>query len=237
MLSWLKDIVPSPLIIEGPGHSEYLVQLARRVLCSEGTSCGRCSNCKKSFKNAHPDWIICDGKLKMDELRSKLYELKHRPYEAKGRVITFENLQDCSLHIQNALLKTLEEPLASWTILIGVQSSNGLVPTIRSRCLLVRLGESKETLELSNEESEIFELVRQANLVRLHSELERPLKNREQTRELFGRLLIKASETQYPGHWRLIAPPMEEAMDQLERNLNPKTVFDQLWARSKASAC
>lgn len=236
MLDWLKNSVVSPLIIEGPQHSETLAELARRALCSQGNACGECSNCKKSFKNSHPDWIQCTGSLKMEELRAKLYELRHRPFSADLRVLSFENLQDCNLHIQNALLKTLEEPLSYWTILIGVRSSHGLVSTIRSRCLILRLSSKGLITELNEDESEIFDLIRQENLARLQTELEKPLKNREQTRELFIRLLSKASETSYPGFWKSLAPSMEEAVDQLERNLNPKTVFDRLWSSSK-QAC
>jgi hypothetical protein len=55
------------------------------------------------------------------------------------RAFVFVNAQLMSTQIQNTLLKTLEEP-HSETMLILTGNEFGLLPTIRSRCVIERLG-------------------------------------------------------------------------------------------------
>lgn len=66
--------------------------------------------------------------------------LRSLSFAVKGRRGILLNLQGASPLVQNALLKSLEEPVAGvWTILVA--TSPGLVlPTINSRCRQVRVG-------------------------------------------------------------------------------------------------
>ena len=57
------------------------------------------------------------------------------------RAFVFLNAQNMSTQIQNTLLKTLEEPHSD-TMLILTGNEFGLLPTIRSRCVIERLGAS-----------------------------------------------------------------------------------------------
>jgi hypothetical protein len=60
------------------------------------------------------------------------------------RAFVFVNAQLMSTQIQNTLLKTLEEP-HSETMLILTGNEFGLLPTIRSRCVIERIGAGSVT--------------------------------------------------------------------------------------------
>ena len=75
------------------------------------------------------------------------------------RAFVFFNAQNMSVQIQNTLLKTLEEPHED-TLLILTGNEFGLLPTIRSRCVIERLGagDIEETArELNREGMEMEE--------------------------------------------------------------------------------
>jgi|GEM_PF-5311795 len=223
-----NGFIPSPLIVEGHDHEKQICQMIASCLISEDPS-----QQIKVQKRSHPDWIDLNGQqLKMDGLRKSLYELRHRPLQSSFRILSISEFQDCSSHIQNALLKTLEEPLSYWIILLGVQSVFGVLPTIRSRCLLYKLGPSQESILLSEEQMKLYNHILEQNELGLYVDLESILKNREKTKSNFTQLLWKASSENYPGHWAHLAPFMEEAISELDRNLNPKNVWEKTWLRS-----
>ncbi|TVQ79079.1 MAG: hypothetical protein EA369_05775 [Bradymonadales bacterium] len=229
---------PSPLLIEGRELSGILLDYKRFALCETQTACGDCRSCKQVLKAFHPDLLEAKGDLKMEELRSLLHRLRQKPLQSKARLLCLTEFQMASKQVQNALLKTLEEPLESWLIVLSTQSAGKALPTLRSRCLVFRMGseESEAKAPLSELEAEIFELIQEERDWVLQQKIESCLKKREQSRSVFSRLLQKASEKNYPGHWLYLSEPLLEAIEQLDRNLNPKTCWEFAWTRSLQEA-
>ncbi|PIR23700.1 MAG: hypothetical protein COV44_01360 [Deltaproteobacteria bacterium CG11_big_fil_rev_8_21_14_0_20_45_16] len=226
LLSLVKPgFAASPLLLESEQSPVLIEKMAKKIFDRTEDS--------KSF--AHPDWIQLDGdKLKLENLRESLIELRRRPFEKSFRLLTIENFEACNIQIQNALLKTLEEPLAHWIILLGVISSHGILSTIRSRCLVYHEPRQANTLsELSNL-SFIFEAIHERDELRIHELTDAYLKNRDETRKLLVALLTKASQLGYPGHWSEFAPQLLESLKFLDRNINPRSLWDQAWTRSMA---
>ena len=62
------------------------------------------------------------------------------PVEGGARVAVIEGADRMNEDAQSALLKTLEEPPAGVTIILCADQEGRLLPTVRSRCLRVRLG-------------------------------------------------------------------------------------------------
>jgi len=214
------EFVPSPLLVESSDSGQSVEALARKSLSLADTV------------NSHPDWIRLDGnEIGMEGLRSALYELKHRPFEADKRVFSIINFQDCNRHIQNALLKTLEEPKDYWVILLGVGSSFGLLSTIRSRCLVYRESEVKD-FEISEETEDIFLYTKNKNDLALFPRLEKLLKNRDQSKALFKNLLRKASKESYPGFWSAFALELEQSLHLVDRNISPKIIWEMAWTKA-----
>lgn len=227
-------ILPSPLLLEGEDRLSYLKKLSHRALCE--TLCGTCKTCKMLAKGFHPDLIWLGEESKMEDIREALTKLRQRPFEATHRVLVIENLHDANAAMQNALLKTLEEPLPHWKILLGINSRFAALPTLRSRCLYVKLPPPEKADELTESEQSIFEKIRDRKDLELSVAIETPLKDRAKAKSCFIRLLSAASQKSYPGHWLYVAEPMEQSLAALDRNLNSKIVWDRLWAKSIYSA-
>lgn len=223
---------PSPLILEGVDRAPAIKEVALYSLCQKETACGECRGCKQVKKGFHPDWISLQGSVKIEDLRSALSNLRQRPYEAALRLFTYDDAQEANAFVQNALLKTLEEPLALWRLVLGVNSKMSLLSTIRSRCLFFKLPEPEFKAELSEDEENIFSAIEEANELLTHTHLENVLKDRQKAKVLFQNLLKAASQKSYPNHWKNLGPHLELSISELARNLNPRIVWDHAWTQS-----
>lgn len=75
--------------------------------------------------------------IKVDQIRSLQKRLTVRPSMAERRVIIFDSADLLERGAANALLKSLEEPPADTVFLLIAHNPGRLLPTIRSRCLVL----------------------------------------------------------------------------------------------------
>jgi len=92
----------------------------------------------------HPDLSIIrreegDRDIKIDAIRSLQHSLSLSPYMAEYRVALLINFDEANDNAANALLKTLEEPPGKVILLLTAESTESLLPTIVSRCEILRL--------------------------------------------------------------------------------------------------
>lgn len=101
------------------------------------------------YKN-HPDtlWFENDEKLGVEQVKSIRAHISLKPYSAKGRAIVLESAQNLTPEAQNALLKTLEEPPESAIIILGADSETTLLPTLLSRCQVIRIKNQESRVKL-----------------------------------------------------------------------------------------
>jgi DNA polymerase III delta prime subunit len=101
---------------------------------------------KLSLTKNHPDVLYFedDQKLGVEAAKKIREHLSLKPYSAKGRVVVMESAHNLTLDAQNALLKTLEEPPESAMLLLGAETDKTFLPTVLSRCEIVRIGESEK---------------------------------------------------------------------------------------------
>ena len=92
----------------------------------------------------HPDVLILPPDppqllIKLGQVRTLIQRANYLPAEAPKRIfiITAANMMK---EAANSLLKVLEEPPATAHIIILAENPGELLPTIRSRCAMVRLG-------------------------------------------------------------------------------------------------
>lgn len=132
----------------GIGRRSLALAFAQAVNCQNpivpGEPCGECRLCKLTEKMQHPDLSIVEadsegGMLKVDQIRALQRSVMLSPYEAKFRVALLLNFQRANANAQNALLKTLEEAPKQVILLLTADSSDNLLPTIASRCEILRL--------------------------------------------------------------------------------------------------
>ncbi|NLI54102.1 MAG: hypothetical protein GX417_07220 [Clostridiales bacterium] len=125
---------PHALIVSGPEGSGRR-ELARRcaaLYCLGEDAPERLSGCPNYTE-------IGEGTVKVDDIRTLLSSAAMQGFNGGKRAFVFLNAQNMSVQIQNTLLKTLEEPHED-TLLILTGNEFGLLPTIRSRCVIERIG-------------------------------------------------------------------------------------------------
>jgi len=95
------------------------------------------------FIQTHPDVLIIPPDppqmlVKVDQVRHVIREIYFRPIEGRERVYIFSDA-DFMKEAANSLLKILEEPPEFATIFLLTENPSALLPTIRSRCMHLRL--------------------------------------------------------------------------------------------------
>ncbi|MBE5785099.1 MAG: hypothetical protein E7330_04790, partial [Clostridiales bacterium] len=83
--------------------------------------------------------IYAGNAMRMDDVRELQAELQQRPLDDAMRCILIEEAHGMSVAVQNALLKTLEEPPAA-TLFLLTGNIRAVLPTVASRCSVLHLG-------------------------------------------------------------------------------------------------
>lgn len=87
--------------------------------------------------------------IKVDQIRSVAATAYILPSEAEKKVYVLRQADTMNLNAQNAFLKLLEEPPQSAAFILAAASPELLLPTVRSRCALLR--DPAEQLQESDE--------------------------------------------------------------------------------------
>ncbi len=163
------------LIVEGElrdGGQEAVLRLAAARLClsPQGASaCLSCPQCRKVMEGVHPDVSVLDigyGKeITVDRIRAMRSDAFIRPFEAERKIYVVFRSENLNVYAQNALLKLLEEPPPYAVFLLQASSASSLLPTVRSRCVTLRLADS-EPVVMSPEADERGEALYTAFLKR-----------------------------------------------------------------------
>ena len=95
------------------------------------------------FVQTHPDVLIVPPDppqmmIKVDQVRRVIETIYYRPGEAKERVYIFTDSAFMK-EAANSLLKVLEEPPEFATIFLLTENAGELLPTIRSRSMIITL--------------------------------------------------------------------------------------------------
>ena len=137
----------------GLGKQEFALQAARELVVEEGVP---------QPTGDHPDILVltygpkdekaaraaADGKeyerarsIRISQIRGMQHRLTTRPSVGSRRVVIINPADDMERPASNALLKSLEEPPQGTFFLLVTHRPSGLLPTIRSRCRILRFAE------------------------------------------------------------------------------------------------
>jgi DNA polymerase III subunit delta' len=135
-------------IFEGPpgcGRNKTALALIQALFCSsvDDDACGVCPSCRKVAAGNHGDIHVVEPlpekrDISIAQLRDIQRELALRPYEAPRKACIMEPADRMNINSANSFLKTLEEPPGNAIIILITENADMLLPTIRSRCQLVR---------------------------------------------------------------------------------------------------
>ena len=131
---------------EGSGKKTLARLFAAALQCEAGgiEPCGKCHSCRQMESDSQPDVITLipkkPGTIGVDDIREQLVsDMSIKPYASRYKIYIADEAQTMTEQAQNALLKTLEEPPEYGIILLLATSDEVFLPTIRSRCVSIRL--------------------------------------------------------------------------------------------------
>jgi len=143
----------------GLGRRSLALRFAQALNCptpiEPGVPCGECRDCKQIESMKHADLTIVQsdsagGILKVDQIREARKTLILKPYMSQYRVALFLRFHEANDNAANALLKTLEEAPSYAVLILTADNPEQLLPTILSRCEVLRLRPLSVT-EVQNE--------------------------------------------------------------------------------------
>jgi DNA polymerase-3 subunit delta' len=143
---------------DGVGKQLFARKLAQCLLCLDANPedplepCGDCAGCRPFQAGSHPDFLFVgcpEGKRELpislllgsDDRRGQeglCHDLSLAPLPGSRKIAIVDDADTMNEASANAFLKTLEEPPARAVLLLIASNLAALLPTIRSRCQMVR---------------------------------------------------------------------------------------------------
>ena len=138
---------------KGSGKKMLASLFAQTLQCEKGGTepCYECHSCKQAVSGNHPDiiWVTHEkpNSISVDDIRVQINgDIQVKPYNGKYKIYIVPDADMMTVQAQNALLKTIEEPPAYAIILLLTENANSLLPTICSRCVMLKLRNIKDQL-------------------------------------------------------------------------------------------
>jgi DNA polymerase-3 subunit delta' len=151
IIDGLKNIIKSgrianAYIFAGPSNigKEFIaINFAKSLNCKEVNDdcCDKCVSCRRINDGNHTDvrLIKPDGaKLKIEQMRFLKRQGAYKALESEYKIYIIVDAEKMTPEAANSILKTLEEPSNGTIFILLTQVYNALLPTIRSRCQLLR---------------------------------------------------------------------------------------------------
>jgi DNA polymerase-3 subunit delta' len=144
----------------GLGRRTLALRFAQALNCQKpvdaGIPCGACRDCKQIAAMQHADLSIIEptikdpnnprelipapnGEIRIQQIRELQKTINLKPYQSRYRVLVFLRFQQANVEACNALLKTLEEAPSYAVLILTADNPEQLLPTIVSRCEVLRL--------------------------------------------------------------------------------------------------
>lgn len=168
----------------------------------------------------------------------KVREIKrHLTFKATGkgeiRGVVIETADEMTIEAQNAFLKILEEPPEDTIIILCAGSEDDLLPTIRSRCLLITTTASPTplTADEAQMQKKIFEKLTKAEIGEKISFIEETGKSREAAISFVENQIaflhsFLQENLNHPSPDLIRA--LLQSLSDLRSNVNPKMVLFEL---------
>lgn len=137
----------------GSGKKMLANLFAMTLLCETGDNepCGKCHSCKQAESGNHPDIIRVThekpNSISVEDIRTQVNNtVDIKPYQGPYKVYIIPQADMMTPQAQNAILKTIEEPPSYAVFLLLTENAETLLPTINSRCVMLKLRNIKDTL-------------------------------------------------------------------------------------------
>jgi DNA polymerase III subunit delta' len=139
----------------GVGKRLFALELARALLCersqpSQLAACGECEACVLFAAGTHPDFFLVGkppdkNEMPIEVMRELCQAYGLKSARGKTKIAVIDDADDFNDESANCFLKTLEEPPPRSLIILLGTSLEQQLPTIRSRCQVIRFAPLADT--------------------------------------------------------------------------------------------
>jgi DNA polymerase-3 subunit delta' len=140
----------------GVGKRLFADELAKALLCEESPegrleACDRCAACVQVEAGTHPDLFVARRpedslEVPIEVVRELCRSFALKSARGRGKVALLDDADDLNDAAANCFLKTLEEPPPRSVLLLIGTSVDRQLPTIVSRCQVIRFRPLPEAL-------------------------------------------------------------------------------------------
>ena len=137
----------------GSGKKMLAKLFAMTLQCESGAAepCGECRSCIQANNGNQADIITVKhekpASISVDDVRTQINgDIMIKPYSSPYKVYIVPEADLMTVQAQNAILKTIEEPPEYAVIFLLTENADSLLPTIRSRCVMLKLRNIKDKL-------------------------------------------------------------------------------------------
>lgn len=149
-----------PLLLigdQGTGRRTSVLEAAR-VVVDDATQSYQLT------QGVHPDFRVAeregDKDIKVEVIRDLLEEANVQPSRAVWKMFLIDGVDRMTIAAANALLKVLEEPPEKVRFFLLAEQLDNVLPTIRSRCAMVRYRRLSEAFIMSKLEHHVDDQVK-----------------------------------------------------------------------------
>ncbi|MDP2861100.1 MAG: hypothetical protein Q8N98_05345 [bacterium] len=139
-----------------------------------------------------PDFFSPEEKdsIGIEEVRKLRRWLTLKPFSSSEKTVVFNRAERLTVEAQNAFLKTLEEPPDNTIIILSCQAEETLLPTVVSRCEIIRINGKLYSGDSDKKIEEDFKILRGNDIgekFRLAAEI---AVNREETKRWLEKMIL-----------------------------------------------
>ena len=143
-----KDQLSHAYLISGNNGAPLLdvaTFFAKSILCDDSSplACNSCITCLRVDDGNYPDFFVFDGSkatIKKEAVTAIESAFEKKAFENKGiRVYILHLIENMTIEAINSILKFLEEPGQKVYAFLTTNNENVILPTIISRCQVLRL--------------------------------------------------------------------------------------------------
>lgn len=130
---------------KGSGKKLLADVFAKTLQCEskESIPCDKCKSCMQMDSANQPDVIYVTHEkvsIGVDDVRIQVNnDIDIKPYSSPYKIYIIDEADKMTEQAQNAILKTIEEPPIYAVIILLTNNINNLLPTIKSRCVILNL--------------------------------------------------------------------------------------------------
>ncbi|HHT66618.1 MAG TPA: DNA polymerase III subunit [Erysipelotrichaceae bacterium] len=129
---------------------------SKSIMCDKPSplACNSCITCLRMDDDNYPDFIFFDGSkatIKKEEVIKIETSFDKEAFENKGiRIYILHLIENMTVQAINSILKLLEEPGKQIYAFLTTNNENSVLPTILSRCQILRLKQVDKTIVIED---------------------------------------------------------------------------------------